>query len=102
LRNDRLQREERDTIAERAEACAMLIQQARAIVKADGANAAGLDKISTLLVRSANRARRCSQGDFVIPDGQARHNFLTLEGEDGMGLHLTIVLPGKEAAVLPA
>jgi hypothetical protein len=45
-----LQREERDMSAERAEACVALIQQARAIVEADGTNEAVLERLKTLLV----------------------------------------------------
>ena len=33
-----------------------------------------------------------------MPDAHGRNHVLALEGNDGMGLYLTIALPGKEAA----
>ena len=33
-----------------------------------------------------------------MPDAQGRNHILALEDNDGMGLYLTIALPGKEAA----
>jgi predicted metal-dependent enzyme (double-stranded beta helix superfamily) len=76
-----------------------VIQQTRAIVDADGTNEAALENIKTLLVRLAERGEAVfPRGDFAMPDAQARSHTLALEGGDGIGLYLTIALPGKEAA----
>jgi len=84
---------------ERAEACAVLLRQARAIVDADGSGQAALEKIKGLLVGLANRGEALfPRGDFAMPDAQGRNHILALEDGDGMGLYLTIGLPGKEAA----
>ena len=84
---------------ERTKACAALIQQARAIVDADGTDEAALEKIEALLVGLANRGEALfPRGDFAMPDAHGRNHILALEDGDGMGLYLTIALPGKEAA----
>ncbi|MGD0105256.1 MAG: hypothetical protein ABSC06_14610 [Rhodopila sp.] len=84
---------------ERAEGCAVLLRQARAIVDADGSGQAALEKIKGLLVGLANRGEALfPRGDFAMPDAQGRNHILALEDGDGMGLYLTIGLPGKEAA----
>jgi predicted metal-dependent enzyme (double-stranded beta helix superfamily) len=83
---------------ERAEACAALLRQARAIVDAEGTGESALDKIKRLLVGLADRAALFPQGDFAMPVAQGRNHILALEDGDGMGLYLTIGLPGKEAA----
>ena len=83
----------------RTEACAVLIRQARVIVDTDGTGDAALDKIKGLLVGLANRGEAMfPRGDFAMPDAQGRNHILALEDGDGMGLYLTIGLPGKEAA----
>jgi predicted metal-dependent enzyme (double-stranded beta helix superfamily) len=85
--------------AERANACATLIRQARAIVDAEGTNELALEKIKTLLVALANRGPDLfPSDDFAMPDAQGRNHILALEDGDGMGLYLTIGLAGKEAA----
>jgi predicted metal-dependent enzyme (double-stranded beta helix superfamily) len=85
--------------AQRQEACTRLIQQARAIVDTEGTGQAALDKVKTLLVDLANTGESLfPQTDFAMPDAQGRNHILALEGNDGMGLYLTIALPGKEAA----
>jgi predicted metal-dependent enzyme (double-stranded beta helix superfamily) len=84
---------------QRAEACAELIQQARAIVDAEGTGEAALGRITTLLVELANQGEALfPRANFAMPDAQGRNHVLALEGDDGMGLYLTIGLPGKEAA----
>jgi len=84
---------------ERAEACAVLLRQARAIVDADGTGEAALEKIKGLLVGLANRGEALfSKDDYAMPDAHGRNHVLALEDGDGMGLYLTIGLPGKEAA----
>ncbi len=88
----------------RTEACAALIREARAIIDADGTQTDGLgeatlEKIKGLLVGLADRGEALFPcGDFAMPDAQGRNHVLALEGNDGMGLYLTIALPGKEAA----
>jgi predicted metal-dependent enzyme (double-stranded beta helix superfamily) len=84
---------------ERTEACATLLRQARAIVDADGSNEAALEKIKGLLVDLANRGEALfPRADFDMPVAQGRNHILALEDGDGMGLYLTIAMPGKEAA----
>src|SRR3954447_20034583 len=84
---------------ERQAACIRLIEQARAIVDAEGTGQAALDQIKTLLVDLANAGESLfPRADFAMPDAQGRNHILALEGHDGMGLYLTIALPGKEAA----
>jgi predicted metal-dependent enzyme (double-stranded beta helix superfamily) len=83
---------------QRAEACATLIRQARAILDADGAGEAALEKIKGLLVGLADRGEALfPRSDFAMPEAQGRNHILALEDGDGMGLYLTIALPGKEA-----
>lgn len=95
--------------ADRQDACNRLIQQARAIVDAEGTGQAALDRIKSLLVDLANTGESLfPAADFAMPDAQGRNHVLALEGttlegpilehNDGMGLYLTIALPGKEAA----
>lgn len=84
---------------ERAEACAALLRQARSIVNADGTGEAALEKIKELLVNLADQGEALfPRGDFAMPDAHGRNHILALEDGDGMGLYLTIALPGKEAA----
>jgi predicted metal-dependent enzyme (double-stranded beta helix superfamily) len=84
---------------QRAEACAALLRQARAIIEADGTDAAALEKLKTLLVGLANQGEALfPSGDFAMPAAHGRNHVLALEDGDGMGLYLTIGLPGKEAA----
>ncbi len=84
---------------DRDKACANLIRQARAIIDADGTSEPALARIKALLVDLANRAESLfPSNDFAMPDAQGRNHILALEGNDGMGLYLTIALPGKEAA----
>jgi predicted metal-dependent enzyme (double-stranded beta helix superfamily) len=76
-----------------------LIQQARAIVDAEGTGELALVKINSLLVYLANQGDTLfPRTDFAMPDAQGRNHILALEGNDGMSLCLTIGLPGKEAA----
>jgi predicted metal-dependent enzyme (double-stranded beta helix superfamily) len=83
---------------QRTEACLALIAQARAIVDAEGTGQAALTKIKDLLVALADQAALFPPSDFAMPDAQGRNHVLALEGGDGMGLYLTINMPGKEAA----
>jgi predicted metal-dependent enzyme (double-stranded beta helix superfamily) len=84
---------------ERTNACTTLIRQARDIIDADGSGEVALEQIKVLLVGLANRGEALfPRDDFAMPDAQGRNHILALENGDGMGLYLTIGLPGKEAA----
>lgn len=82
---------------QRTEACAAVLRQARAIVDSDGTGEAALEKIKHLLVELGGKPL-FPLADFAMPDAQGRNHILALEDGDGMGLYLTIALPGKEAA----
>lgn len=84
---------------ERNAACAELLRQARAIIDAEGTEEAALVKVKNLLVELADKGEMLfPPDDFAMPDAQGRNHVLALEDGDGMGLYLTIALPGKEAA----
>ncbi len=84
---------------QRTDACVALLKGARAIVDADGTGSGALEKIKNLLVGLANEGEAMfPPADFAMPDAQGRNHILALEGGDGMGLYLTIGLPGKQAA----
>lgn len=84
---------------QRSEACATLLMQARAIIDADGSGQVALERIKALLVELASQGETLfPRGDFDMPAAQGRNHILALEDGDGMGLYLTIALPGKEAA----
>jgi predicted metal-dependent enzyme (double-stranded beta helix superfamily) len=94
-----VQGEEQDMSAERAEACTTLLRQARAVVDEHGTGEAALEKLKALLVGLADRGEALfPSGDFAMPVAHGRNHILALEDGDGMGLYLTIALPGKEAA----
>ncbi len=83
----------------RDQACQTLIQQARAIIDAEGSGEATLHKLKTMLVDLAGQGHTLfPMADFAMPDAQGRNHVLAIEDGDGMGLYLTIGLPGKEAA----
>jgi len=88
------------TIAERRLlACQGVIQQARKIVDQDGSGEAPLLKIKALLIDLAAKGDVLfPKSDFALPNAQARNHVLVEEDGDGLGLYLTIGLPGKEAA----
>jgi predicted metal-dependent enzyme (double-stranded beta helix superfamily) len=83
----------------RTQACETLIRRVRTIVDAEGTGDAALEKVKDLLVGLANRGEALfPRSAFAMPTAQGRNHVLALEGGDGMGLYLTIGLPGKEAA----
>jgi predicted metal-dependent enzyme (double-stranded beta helix superfamily) len=87
------------TDARRDAACRSLLAGARAIVDAEGTDDAALEKIKSLLVALADEGEALfPRDDFAMPDAHGRNHILALEDGDGMGLYLTIALPGKEAA----
>lgn len=84
---------------ERDEACAALLRQARMIIDAEGTGETALRKVKDLLVGLASEGEALfPAADFAMPVAQGRNHVLALEDGDGMGLYLTIALPGKEAA----
>lgn len=84
---------------QRIEACATLLRQVRTIVDTDGTRGAALETIKELLLGLANRGEALFPlSDFAMPAAHGRNHILALEDGDGMGLYLTIALPGKEAA----
>jgi len=98
-RNDGILGKGVDMSKQRTNACATLLRKVRAIVDKDGADEVALEKIKKLLVGLANRGEALfPRGDFAMPDAHGRNHILALEDGDGMGLYLTIGLPGKEAA----
>jgi predicted metal-dependent enzyme (double-stranded beta helix superfamily) len=83
----------------RTQACETLLRRVRAIVDTEGTGEAALAKVKDLLVGLANRGEALfPRGAFAMPTAQGRNHVLALEDGDGMGLYLTIGLPGKEAA----
>ena len=98
-RNDGILGKGVDMSKQRTNACATLLRKARAIVDKDGTDEAALEKIKKLVVGLANCGEALfPRGDFAMPDAHGRNHILALEDGDGMGLYLTIGLPGKEAA----
>jgi len=87
------------TQTRRNAACRKLLRQARAIIDGEGTQEAALESIRILLVRLAAKGEDLfPRDDFAMPEAQGRNHVLALEKGDGMGLYLTIALPGKEAA----
>ena len=83
----------------RTQACETLLRLARKIVDTEGTGEAALAKIKDLLVALADRGEALfPRGAFAMPAAHGRNHILALEDGDGMGLYLTIGLPGKEAA----
>jgi predicted metal-dependent enzyme (double-stranded beta helix superfamily) len=98
-RNDGFPAREGNMSEQRIEACAALLRQVRTIVDTDGTGSTALETIKGLLVGLANRGETLFPlGDFAMPAAHGRNHILALEDGDGMGLYLTIALPGKEAA----
>lgn len=82
----------------RAQACAKLIRQVHAIIAHEGINPSTLHAIKLKLAALAKRAELFPGADFAAPVAQGRNHPLLVEDNDGLGLYLTINLPGKEAA----
>lgn len=79
-------------------ACKALLTDARAILDAEGNGEAPLSKIKALVLALAARHDLFPKSDFAMPDAQGRNHPLAIEDGDGMGLYLTIAMPGREAA----
>src|SRR5579863_1465410 len=84
--------------ARRNEACAALLRDVRAIAASEGISAASLGRIKALLLGLAAQSDLFPDGDFPMPEAQGRNHMLDPAADDGLGLYLTIALPGKEAA----
>jgi predicted metal-dependent enzyme (double-stranded beta helix superfamily) len=86
------------TAQRRARACASLLQQVHAITDKEGVTPSALHAMKLKLVALANRTALFPLSDFAMPVAQGRSHPLLIEDDDGLGLYLTINLPGKEAA----
>jgi predicted metal-dependent enzyme (double-stranded beta helix superfamily) len=64
----------------------------------EGITPSTLHGIKLKLVALAKRAELFPLADFAMPVAQGRNHPLLVEENDGLGLYLTISLPGKEAA----
>jgi len=85
--------------AARGAACRALLNRVHAIQRSDGITAASLQQIKGLLVELASHGTSLfPDEDFAMPEAQGRNHMLDPAADDGLGLYLTISLPGKEAA----
>jgi len=82
----------------RARACAALLEQVHAITAQHGNTPTALHAIKLKLVGLAKKPGLFPEEDFAMPVAQGRFHPLLVEDNDGLGLYLTINLPGKEAA----
>ena len=89
-----------NAVAKRRDAaCKALLQQARGVIGSEGSGEPALQKLKTMLIALAAQGNALfPMTDFAMPDAQGRNHILAVEDGDGMGLYLTIALPGKEAA----
>jgi predicted metal-dependent enzyme (double-stranded beta helix superfamily) len=84
--------------ARRARACASLLRQVHEIAGQEGITPSALHAMKLKLVALAGRTALFPLSDFAMPEAQGRTHPLLIEDDDGLGLYLTINLPGKEAA----
>lgn len=82
----------------RGRACASLLRQVHAIADKEGITPSALHAMKLKLVALANRTVLFPLSDFAMPEAQGRTHPLLIEDNDGLGLYLTINLPGKETA----
>jgi len=82
----------------RAQACARLLHQVHAIIETEGITPSTLHATKLKLAALAKRLELFSVTDFAAPVAQGRTHPLLVEENDGLGLYLTINMPGKEAA----
>ena len=82
----------------RDRACATLLRNVHAAIATEGITPSALHAIKLKLVALARRTALFPLADFAMPDAQGRTHPLLVEDNDGLGLYLTIGLPGKEAA----
>ena len=82
----------------RQSACKALLRQVHAILDQEGVTPSALHAIKLKLAALAKRADLFPSSDFAMPEAEGRTHILEVEDNDGLGLYLTIGLPGKEAA----
>ena len=82
----------------RNRACTRLLADVHAIAEKEGIHPSALHAIKLKLVALAKRTELFPLTDFAMPLSQGRTHPLLVEDGDGLGLYLTISLPGKEAA----
>jgi len=82
----------------RMRACARLLHHVHAITAKEGPSPSALHAVKLRLVALANRTELFPLSDFAMPVNQGRNHPLLVEENDGLGLYLTINMPGKEAA----
>jgi predicted metal-dependent enzyme (double-stranded beta helix superfamily) len=82
----------------RRAACRTLLGQVHAILDQEGVTPSALHAIKLKLTALAKRTALFPPGDFAMPEAEGRNHILEVEDNDGLGLYLTIGLPGKEAA----
>src|SRR5258706_11036281 len=87
-----------DVAAQRARACKTFMAQVHSISGKEGITPSTLHALKLKLVALAKRTDLFPLADFAMPQAQARTHLLLVEENDGLGLYLTISLPGKEAA----
>jgi len=84
--------------ARRKAACKTLLRQVHAILGKEGVTPSALHAIKLKLVALGKRSEIFPPADFAMPEAEGRSHILEVEDNDGLGLYLTIGLPGKEAA----
>ncbi len=82
----------------RLAACKTLLRGVHAILDREGVTPSALHAIKLKLTALAGKAALFPLSDFAMPDTEGRNHILAVEDDDGLGLYLTIGLPGKEAA----
>lgn len=85
-------------VDKRSRACAKLLADVHAITAREGITPSALHAIKLKLVALGRRAELFPLTDFAMPVAQGRAHPLLVEDDDGLGLYLTINLPGKLAA----
>lgn len=82
----------------RKAACRTFMRQVHAILAKEGVTPSALHAIKLRLTVLAKRTELFPMSDFAMPEAEGRNHILHVEDDDGLGLYLTIGLPGKEAA----
>jgi predicted metal-dependent enzyme (double-stranded beta helix superfamily) len=87
------------TVGRRREgACKLLLRQTHAILASEGPTPSALHAIKLKTMALAKRSDLFPYADFPMPEAEGRNHPLLVEDNDGLGLYLTIGLPGKVAA----
>lgn len=82
----------------REAACKLLLRQTHAILCSEGVTPSALHAIKLKTMALAKRSDLFPYTDFAMPEAEGRTHPLLVEDNDGLGLYLTIGLPGKVAA----